>query len=165
MGAGERSKGKKAEREVAALVQEWWRRLEPECIFRTTPASGGLRGAFGHHDAAAFNMAGDLMTTAERWPFVVEVKRRERWNYDRLASGASSPVLGWWAQCVRDAVAQGGRPMMWFRRSREPWSVALDARVAQAVREITGQADLQLAEFTVCRADVLLCVNPRWMGW
>ena len=117
---GSRQKGKAGEREIAKLLQAWWRQLEPECEFASTPLSGGW-----HHASirGGMKLSGDLCTTAEQFPFVVEVKRREKWNLDRLLKGGKSPVRGWWKQCCLAALEMGGKPLLIFRKSREPWLV------------------------------------------
>lgn len=116
-----RRKGARAEIQVAALLQGWWRGLEPGCVFKRTPSSGGwatpeVRGAF--------KVAGDLVTTAVRFPWCVEVKSREAWSIDNVREGRASPVWGWWAQAGRQAAEQpGSEPMLWVRHRREPWRV------------------------------------------
>ena len=42
--------------------------------------------------------------------FAIEIKRRE---------ALSRPA--WWAQAVRQALREGVEPMVFYRRSREPW--------------------------------------------
>lgn len=42
--------------------------------------------------------------------FAVEVKRQER---------LSRPA--WWRQAVRQGIKLGAEPIVWYRRSREPW--------------------------------------------
>lgn len=116
-------KGKAGEREVAALVQEWWRKLEPEAVFVRTPQSGGwgtpkLRGEF--------KAAGDLMVAeAPQFPFTIEVKREQGWSPTRFLNGGTSPVWGWWQQVQKAALEEGRVPMLWFRRNRAPWWVLL----------------------------------------
>lgn len=116
-----RGKGASAEREVAALVQAWWRQLEPACIFKRTPMSGG----WGHGTAAraTFKTGSDLVTDAKHFPFSVEVKRREAWTWTELIAGRRSPVWGWWEQAYRQGLEADLVPMLWFRQSREEWSV------------------------------------------
>lgn len=118
MSLDSRAKGKAGERELARLFQAWWRQLEPGCVFASTPASGGwstpaMRGEF--------LVAGDLCTTARRWPWTVECKRREGFSERELRAGRRSPVWSWWAQCCRAAAEEGREPLLCFRRSREPW--------------------------------------------
>ncbi len=122
-----RNKGNVAEREVAALIQTWWRQLEPECQVCRTPSSGGwgtpeLRGSF--------RVAGDLATDAKKFPFAIEVKRRERWHLGNFVTGKPSPVWGWWSQCQVAAAEMNAIPMLWVRRSREPWIVVLPTWLA-----------------------------------
>lgn len=117
-----RDKGNVAEREVAQLARAWWRRLEPDCDFVRTPLSGGWGGP---QLRAEFQASGDLMTTAERWPFGVEVKRREGWTEERLRAGKPSPVWEWWLQTQRAATEMRKEPMLWIRKNRQPWRVML----------------------------------------
>lgn len=124
---GSRRKGKRAENEVATLLQEWWRGVEPECVFKSTPMSGG----WAHGDAAArrgFKTSGDLTTTAATFPFVIEVKRRESFAESTFIAGRPSPIWGWWLQAQRQAKEQSAVPMLWFRSSRQPWRVLLPVR-------------------------------------
>jgi hypothetical protein len=126
-----RQKGAVAEREVAALVQAWWRQLEPECLFVRTPSSGGWSGP---QVREAFEASGDLMTTAKHFPFAVEVKRRENWCLDRVLAAMPSPVWGWWRQAVRAAREVHRHPLLVFRKSREPWCVLLPTEMLVRLR-------------------------------
>jgi hypothetical protein len=121
-----RAKGKVGEREVARLLQAWWAQLEPDCIFVSTPLSGGWGGP---QHRAGFNASGDLMTTAARFPFCVEVKRREAVDIRRLwlttKAHEKSPVHKWWAQTVKAALEVKLTPMLVFRKNRGQWWVAL----------------------------------------
>lgn len=117
-----RQKGNAAEREVAKKIQIWWRHLEPTAEFVRTPLSGGwggpsLRGEFG--------AAGDLMTTAKRFPYGVEVKRREKWALHCFMAGKPCPVWKWWWQTQEAAAEMKKIPMMWIRHNREDWLVVL----------------------------------------
>lgn len=169
-----RAKGRRGERQVLGLVHPWWMQVEP-CEFAVTPQSGGFstRKVRGE-----FKIAGDLMTTARRWPFTVEVKWRERWSLARLADGKPSPVWGWWhqvqesAEQERDAKQRGGgEPMLWFKKNRQPWMVMLRF---DFVRGIAGMPapdiawpSLPLGELgvgvqpVVYLADELLGVHPE----
>src|SRR4051812_33410532 len=90
-----RAKGNVAEREVAGLLKVWWLPVEPDAEFIRTPLSGGWGGPKLRGE---FRASGDLMTTAKRFPFVVEVKRREAWVMKNVLKGQPSPVWGWWRQ-------------------------------------------------------------------
>lgn len=114
-----RRKGAEGERETAELLQKWWSRLEPGCIFKRTPLSGGWASPEAR---AGFKTSGDVITTAERWPWCVEIKRREGWSFDSLIAGhARSPVYGWWEQARTAAREIGAAPLLLFRQSRQPW--------------------------------------------
>lgn len=125
-----KQKGSAAEREVAKICQVWWQRIEPGCEFVRTPLSGGwstpkLRGEF--------KAAGDLMTTARRWPFTTEIKRREAWSMRPLVAGRTSPVWAWWGQVLTAAAEEDRRPLLWFRHNREPWLVMVHDAVTKGL--------------------------------
>lgn len=125
-----RTKGSKAERAVAALLQAWWGAYE-EATFVRTPLSGGW-GAPATR--AEFRASGDVMTSSTSFPFAVEVKRREGWSPATLYAGKPSPVWSWWRQAQTQAIELQLEPMLWYRQSREPWTVMLSARFAQRVK-------------------------------
>lgn len=124
-----RRKGCESERVVAALLTEWWRRLEPDCEFVRTPSSGGWSTP---KIRAEFRASGDVMTTATRFPFSVEAKRRERFCWDRVFASRPSPVWAWWDQTCRAAAEQRAVPMLWLRKNREPWRVMLPAHATRS---------------------------------
>jgi hypothetical protein len=115
-----RRKGKAGEREVARLLEEWWGKVEAGVKFRSTPLSGG----FSSPDVrGAFEISGDLMTTALTFPYTIEVKHRESWSLKNLETGRKSPVWGWWNQCQVAAAEEEKIPMLWFRKNRMPWRI------------------------------------------
>ncbi|MDE2099190.1 MAG: hypothetical protein KGL39_18190 [Patescibacteria group bacterium] len=117
-----RAKGKRGEREVARLLEEYWGRLEPGCKFKSTPLSGGWSSPDVRE---AFKTSGDLVTTAKLFPYVVEVKLRESWSLKNLVEGKPCPVWGWWEQAIKAAKEQKGIPMLWFRKNRWPWRIMI----------------------------------------
>lgn len=121
-----RPKGCKAEIEVAKTLEPWWAKLEPECKFVRTPLSGGWGGK---EVRAGFKASGDLMTTAKRFPFAVEVKRREGWSWKTLLGSKKCPVWVWWHQAIGQAEEMGTEPTLWVRKNREPWFVMLPCRL------------------------------------
>lgn len=125
-----RKKGSRAEIEVARLLGDWWGAFEPGMKFKRTPLSGG----WGDADTrGGFKVAGDICTTSERWPFTVEVKRREGWSFGTLAKGRRSPVWAWWRQCIAEAAEENRTPMLWLRKNRQPWMVLLPERALATV--------------------------------
>lgn len=116
-----RPKGSKAEIEIAKKLKAWWSPFEPAEFVRT-PLSGG----WGGKDLrAGFRASGDIMTTAEKFPFTIEVKRREGWAWSSLLAGKKSPVWGYWGQAVGQAKEMGGIPLLFFRKNREDWFLML----------------------------------------
>lgn len=163
--ANSRAKGKRGERQVAKLLTEWWDQIEAGVKFVPTPQSGGFSTK---QVRAQFKLAGDLMTTSAAFPFVVEVKHREKWSHDRLRAGSRCPVWGWWRQAQAAAEVQGGTPMLWFRRNREPWLVMIPAASVLAMRlpiEIEWSSfgtgvDFGKLRPVVVRAECLLADDP-----
>lgn len=117
-----REKGSSAEREVAGLLKDWWRQIEPDCVFVKTPLSGGW-GSPGLR--AGFRASGDICTTAIKFPFTVESKRREKWSLEQFLKGSRSPIWGWWSQSNTQAEEMQAWPMLWFRRNNERWRVMI----------------------------------------
>jgi hypothetical protein len=164
-----RTKGNVAEREVAALIQTWWRQLEPKCQYIRTPSSGGWSTP---EIRSAFNAAGDLMTDAKRWPFSVEVKRREGWNLRNFVLGKRSPAWSWWRQCQHAAVEMDAAPMLWLRQSRSPWIVVVPSVLAGHTSTLAPDvvwAEPQPGSGVVhpvgFLADRLLATEPRFLRW
>ena len=127
-----RRKGARAELEVAGIISEWWKRLEMTARFVRMPLSGGWgeRGA-----REGFKASGDLGTTAERFPFTVEVKRREGWNRERFFAGKASPVWAWWRQAQSQAVEANAEPMLWLRHNGDKeWVVVVREEYANKIR-------------------------------
>lgn len=114
-------KGNTAELEVARILEPWWRQLEPEAAFVRTPRSGGWT-----QGRDLFDARGDLMVKlAPRFPWCVEVKRREAWSLQNFEDGRSCPVWGWWEQSCNDAFIAKRVPMLWFRQNLRPWIVVV----------------------------------------
>ena len=126
------SKGKVAEREVAAIIKQWWSTVEPKADFVRTPMSGGWGKT--REVRAGFKASGDLMTTASRFPFTIEVKRRESWTLSRLVEGRPSPVWQWWRQAQTQGEEMELVPLLWIRRNREPWRIIMPLGFAMEKR-------------------------------
>lgn len=165
-----RSKGRRGERQVRELIRRWWLTFEPG-EFAVTPQSGGFSTAAVRGE---FRIAGDLMTTAKRFPFAVEVKWREAWSMHNLECGRRSPVWGWWQQAQNAANVERSEPMLWFKHSRRPWFVMLRWDYATQVigmpapdiawtRELTRAIDVG-AMPVVYGAEKLLAVHPEHLA-
>lgn len=133
---GGREKGAKAELEVAEILRAWWSQLEPGAKFVRTPGSGGWHGRNGREVRGEFRASGDLMTTATRFPFAVEVKKKEKWSAKTFVEGRPSPVHSWFAQAVEAAAElplepAPAVPLLVFGKNRVAWRCYLPSYVAE----------------------------------
>jgi hypothetical protein len=161
---GSRQKGSVAEREVAKMIETWWRTLEPECRFVKTPLSGGWQGP---DVRAGFQMSGDLMTTAKFFSLSVEVKRRENWTWERVLAGRPSPVWTWWRQAQEQALEMNKIPSLWIRKNREKdWTVMLPAKTVERwgirLKSVWNMATLNVGiSPVIVMAYDLLRIHPK----
>lgn len=130
-----RAKGVGGELEVAKLLERWWGQVEPGCRFVRVPMSGGWGTPTLRPD---FKASGDIATNASRFPFTVEVKRREGWSWERLVACRPSPVWGWWRQAQAQAGECGLEPLLWFRRNRERARVMVRSEVGVRFPEVVA---------------------------
>lgn len=121
-----KAKGREAEHDVIAPLQEWWRRVEPAAVFFRTPRSGGWSNAA----ATGMKTRGDLCydpTTCSRFPFSVEVKNHKTiiaGAIERFVADDKSSLEKFWNQCVKAAALEGLAPLLVFRGNRMPFRVA-----------------------------------------
>lgn len=87
-----RAKGAGYERKICKLLQPWW-----DCEFHRVPASGGLRWKQDNR------VTGDIVVQEDvkDFPFVIECKKREGWNFEQLIKGTGE-VVSWWEQNNND---------------------------------------------------------------
>jgi len=109
-GKHSRRKGKRKEREVAKILQEWWGVGE----FRPTPSSGGW------DKGGDFNMKGDIVTTDDQFPFCVEIKNNEAWKFSTSLVSNKSALHKFWNQTEEEAKACGLIPLTVFTRNHHP---------------------------------------------
>lgn len=80
------------------------------------------------------------MTTAQLFPFTVEVKLRESWSLKNVLAGKKSPIWGWYLQAIKAAEEQKNIPLLIFRKNRYPWRIMIPereyTRVTNAKQEI-----------------------------
>lgn len=108
-------KGNDYERKIAKLFTEWWG--EP---FYRTPNSGGL-GWQGK------KIAGDLITP-DNFPFVVECKKEENWNFEQIIEGRGI-FYKWWEQVIRDAKKVEKLPLLVFSKNHSNDYIALYKKI------------------------------------
>lgn len=106
-----RSKGARAERNLAKKFGKWW-----GSDFARTPSSGGFRTRKFRED---WNAAGDLVTPDESFPFCVESKHAEGWTLEQLLTAESCLLYQWWDQTIGET-PEGQTPLLVFRKNRFP---------------------------------------------
>lgn len=160
-------KGGVGEREVIALLQPWWRQLEPEATFHRTPGSGGW--AKTRKVPPGFKGHGDLITdpeTCRLFPWSIEVKWRKSISdrsVSNFAEGKPSPIWGYWRQCSDDADRNVLRPMLWFRGRnvkgrRMPWRVVTRGEGVLKIRLATELFEIHPMYFSQAGGRIL---EPR----
>ena len=106
-----RKRGATNEYKVRDLLSAWWT-ADDGTVYKwaRTPQSGGSQLADG------FNMAGDICTTALDWPFHVEAKRTQGWDFGQLLTDPARVVgeLGNHVEQVVDEAPDGKIPMLWL---------------------------------------------------
>jgi len=174
-----RDKGAVAERFIAKKLEEWWNIVEPGCKFMRSPGSGGwstptIRSEFKAH--------GDIITTAHRFPFTIEVKRREQWTLKQVTNPRpSGPVWDWWIQAQKDARNANAIPIMIFRKNNELWRMFCPENIFQCCASYYAReesvlqhhhfTDFQMAsiDYGAIRPvmmffDSLMCVPPSFFA-
>ncbi len=123
MGKRSKVKGARGELEAVAILQPWWRRLEPEAVFARTPGSGG----WSTSKTFSLKCRGDIMVdpeTCKRFPFSVEVKFQKVITLaaiEHFIAGEASPINAFWQQCLDAAEFDNLEPLLLFRGNRMPW--------------------------------------------
>ncbi|UXR28888.1 hypothetical protein [Bacillus paranthracis] len=107
-----RAKGSTFERKVAKELTAWWGEE-----FHRVPASGGLR--WGEDN----RVVGDIVAPeGSDFPFTIECKKREGWNFEQLIKGTGE-VTSWWLQAVTDRERLNDvtkHPLLVFSKNRSP---------------------------------------------
>lgn len=151
-----RNKGNAAEREIAKKIQEWWGSVEPSAKFMRSPGSGGWSTS---EVRSEFKAHGDIITTATRFPFSIEVKRREQWTLKQLIKyPPSGPVWGWWIQCQVDAIEAQKEPLMVFRKNKECWRAFVSRPIADTLNMIFDREGMKFPRYDFTD-DSLACVQ------
>jgi hypothetical protein len=108
-----RAKGAAYERKICKLLMPWW-----NCEFHRVPASGGLRWKQDNR------VTGDIVVQEDvkDFPFVIECKKREGWNFEQIIKGTGE-VVSWWEQNITDIHRLGDvnkRPLVIFSKNMSP---------------------------------------------
>lgn len=120
-----REKGKRFERKVVKILNKHLSEdLQEE--FHRVPASGG------YHHLKSANMYGDIFTDYQEWPFIIECKHREAWNFNQLMSNSCKEFDNWCEQVKNDCQRfleehnQTKIPIIFFTRNQAPTYIAFE---------------------------------------
>lgn len=104
-----RTKGKRAERAVAKLFEEW-----TGYEFGSTPGSGALRW-----QKRTFDTASDLVCLDEKhsrkFPFTIEVKSYKELDFDKLIYPSKCKIKEFYKQAIGDAERADKYPLLFMR--------------------------------------------------
>lgn len=112
-GLNSKKKGASYERTIAKLLSTWW-----GAEFHKTPASGALRWGVDNR------VVGDIVapTDAEKFPFVVECKKREQWNFLQIIKGTGE-FISYWEQVNEDVLRledKDMQPLVVMAKNHQP---------------------------------------------
>ena len=158
-----RAKGQVFERELARTVSVWWtgnKDLEKvraeELPFRRTPLSGGW-----DRKAAASDL---LVVEPEAlpcpWPFALEAKNQECWDWDGLfKNNAKWPVKAYWEQCCEAATKSKLHPLVLFTRKLQPIYFAMSPQAMDVLQ--IPHVSVTWLPFVIGKFDDLLALDPQ----
>lgn len=153
MAINSRSKGCKAERDVAKLFKIWTKKE-----FARTPSSGGLQWK-------SSNSKGDIVCTTEGhyFPFCIEIKFHREIDFSHLLNPKIKlpKILEFWQQCLRDATKAGKVPMLLMRYNGMPadfYFMVLPQAFFYKVSQGVGRPDIGLL-FTKYNPDLSIKYN------
>lgn len=131
-------KGSDYERLVASYMSKWW-----GCgKFHKTPASGGL-----HWDKDN-RVVGDIVAPqGSQFPFVVECKKREGWNFTQILKGTGE-FISYWEQVnedVKRVEEDGLQPLLVMSKSHQPSFYV----VRKETHDILGISDFNCFHTTI----------------
>lgn len=170
---GGRAKGSRFELELAKTISVWWCQNESlkdkraeELPFRRAPLSGGW-------DKKA--AASDLIVTSPAllacpWPFALEAKNQEVWDWEGLFKNNDKwPVKAYWAQCCEAATQSNLRPLVLFTKNLSPIYFALESCDAQLITlkclekgwPTLPYVNVSWLPFVIGRFDDLLAMTPQ----
>lgn len=117
--AKSRDKGNRYERELCRRISEWFceqsfkGRACDTLPFRRSPGSGAWER--GGPDVSPAPDRADLRA---RWPFLVEAKHREGWDwFSFLCLSRDCEIQKWWKQCSGNARKFGLVPLLIFKKN------------------------------------------------
>lgn len=123
-------KGSSYERTLCKTFSELW-----GSKFFRTPMSGGSQLK---HD---YNLAGDISTPDEAFPYHVEAKNQEALqSFHNIFTSAKCPVWKWWTQCTTECPS-GKVPLLVFTKNYMP-SFVMAPGVYMTIVEAMARTEL-----------------------
>lgn len=166
MGRKSRQKGTRFELEVARLLSCWWRQPDAETLkadqlwFRRVPLSGGFCRAKAPSDVWA------VAEEAQNFPFCVENKNQECWDWNGLMKRNEGwPVDDYWQQVLESSKSATPKkiPMLLFTKNLHPIYIRMSLKVWKLldiipiVKCIEKHAGISLfTDLTAIRHDVVV---------
>lgn len=155
-----RAKGHRQERVLVKKFADWWK-----SEFFRTPGSGAFatRGFIG----ANLSFAGDITTTDKTFPFLVESKNEEGWEFEQLLTADKNKMRKWWKQTCAEC-PHGSVPLLVFTRNHKPEFYMMPEDAYMSVEPELG--NVLLVRTTTCLAvlgvfEELLKTKPGlWKG-
>ena len=103
--AGKRQKGKSFERDISKMVGKWW--CDDEEAFYPTHGSGSVARRLDIHPADI----GPIKQLEHPFPFSIECRKREVWNFESLLKGTKVHWMEWLLDAVEEA---GPKYLSWL---------------------------------------------------
>lgn len=111
-GRAARSRGARYERKVRDVLSEWW-----GSEFTRTPQSGGFATKQFRDN---WNAAGDVVTPDDTFPFSVECKNQEDWEFEKLLTAPKNNLFLWWEQTYDQTDLMSKIPLLVFTKNYKP---------------------------------------------
>jgi len=144
--AGKRSKRRGAtyERHICVKLSEWW-----GSEIRRTPMSGGWQKTV---------ISGDVAATEHDFPFSVECKNQEGWEFTELLTAKTPCFCEWWAQCKIDnsKLTIPKMPLLVFSKNNSPDYCILTARDWDSMKTAIPIRTLVMGAVTIMLFDAFL---------
>lgn len=153
-----KTKGGVFERKIGKKFEPWW-----GSQFFRTPMSGGSKLK---HD---YNLAGDICTPAEDFPFHVECKNQEALGkFHNFMVSEKSAVWKWWKQCT-DECPGNQIPLLVFTKNHIPVFVMMEwgywfmlsGALAEVESEFEHSSNIFVSGKVVVTLDTFMAVDKQ----
>jgi len=157
-GKKSRRKGASNENKIAKQLGAWWGSGE----WARTPSSGGWSTK---DTREGFKTCGDIISTAEDWPFTCELKKQESWTLETVILNEKSPIWEWWQQTI-DETPEGMKPMLIFSRNYIKPLVMVYKEDMPVIGEVKEKTIILADKYAIIPFEKMLETDPeRWRVW